>query len=60
MKGKLRAFRQWLSDNDLKPTNGYKLLAEGKIETVTIGRRRFVTEEGERKFLESLKKEQEA
>jgi hypothetical protein len=43
-------FRNWCAAKGFTPQHGYNLIARGELETVVSGRRRFVTEEQDRRF----------
>ena len=54
MQTSMMPFREWLKENGIGVTTGYKLAKEGKIRPVKIGKLTMITrEEGER-FTKSL------
>ncbi len=53
-------FREWCEAKRFTVQHGYHLIERGELETVTSGRRRFVTEEQDRQFDERCKSKGEA
>ena len=54
---KLNPLRPWLSANGIGVTKGYQLVNQGKLKTVKIGKKRFVTDEASDEFIASLSAE---
>lgn len=42
---------EWCKRNGVALTVAYKLIAEGHLPTIKVGRRRYVTPAGERQFV---------
>lgn len=56
----MKRFRNWCRDNHIGITTGYKILKEGRIEAVKVGKLTFITDEADQKWRESLPKYGEA
>jgi len=50
----MRPFRKWCSDNHFSPTTGYKILKEGNITAVKVGRLTFITDEADAQWKKTL------
>lgn len=56
----MKRFKDWCRDNGVGVTTGYKMLNEGKIEAVKVGKLTYITDEAHQKWLKSLPKYKEA
>jgi hypothetical protein len=56
-EGHLTPFREFCRRNKFGPTTGYALIASGRLKTVKIGTRRYVSNDNEKEFFDLLEQE---